>query len=77
MIAVVTAICSAVVAVIGLYYVARSNARETARQRAEAMGKAIADATGPLHDEIAVLRQTARDRLARIQALEDELRRRP
>jgi cell division protein FtsB len=75
--ATIIAIIAVVISAVPLYYLARSNARETARQRAEATGKAVAAVAAPLQAEIAELKQTVRDRDRRIERLEDQLRRLP
>lgn len=83
MTATIIAIIAVVIAAIPIYFLARTNAREAQRQRNEATGKAISEATMPLNTEISELRLRIRDlsaqlmdRQRRVETLEDELRRR-
>lgn len=68
MIATGIAIVAIIVAAIPTFFMARSDARE----RKKAKAQAIAEALTPLQDEITELKQKLRDRNLRIEQLEDE-----
>lgn len=79
---VLVGVVSVLAAVIGVYFLAKANERENARQRQAANDKAVKDATDPLRDQLTTANQQIlrRDRAleraqSRIEELEDELRR--
>jgi cell division protein FtsX len=69
-------------ALAGVWFYAKSSAREASKQTQDAIDKAVDTASQPLRDQIATLNQVVarRDRVielrdSRIDSLEDELRR--
>lgn len=68
-------IAAIIFSAITAYYLARAQTREAQRLNTEARDKAVKDATDPLNERIREQAKTIRDRDARIEALEDELRR--
>lgn len=77
---VVGVIFSLIVGAITLYFLARSNARENQRQRAEATQRAVDDASRPLKDQLVTansrilyLERQGEAKDKRINELEDKL----
>lgn len=70
----VASLLGVLIAIVGAYFAARSNARENRRLRNQEIADAVRAAVDPLNAAIAFRDQTILQRDRRIEQLEDQLR---